>query len=329
MPLLKLEASFAMMRVVGDAPFIAAAGWLAGGGHPSEAGLWLTATALVLSRGAGNVINDIIDFEEDRVTNPWLPLPSGLLNLRQAMFTVVLLVVTVTVLLAASSGSLLEFVLAGALMLLGGGLVVLYSIAPAGPIATLIAASPFTVLALVPWVLAGADGSSIVFLFAGTLLYGLGMHVVTQLYDIDSDAEAGNRTIAVRGGPTRILTLGAAADLGTHLTTLGAAAKQGRLALICVLAAISAAILLFAYRVADRRQRTVRGRFARASSLKWLYRARLGGLIVFVAVFSPLTATGLCLAAAVAIPLLHAHERHVVSGGLARRLRAQESGEPA
>lgn len=327
MALLKLQASFAMMRVVGDAPFIAAAGWYAGGGSASDVGLWLTALALVLSRGAGNVINDIIDFEEDRVTNPWLPLPSGLLNLRQAVLTVALLVISVTVLLAASSGSLLEFLFAGALMLLGGGLVVLYSIAPAGPIATLIAASPFTILALVPWVLAGADGSSIVLLFAGTLLYGLGMHVVTQLYDIDGDAEAGNRTIAVRGGPTRILTVGAAADMGTHLTAVAAGFQQGRPALICLLAALSAAVLLYAYRVADRRQRTARGRFARASSLKWLYRARLGGLAVFVAVFSPPTALGLCLAAAIVVPLLHAHERHVVSGGLARRLETRTSGQ--
>lgn len=320
--LLRAEASVAMMRIVLDVPFIAAAGWFAAADGAWSWRLCCAILALMLAHGASNVINDIADLEQDQVTKSWLPLPSGLLDLRQAVATLALLSAAVVALVAAASAAREDFALAIALLVLGGVFVIAYSVMPGGRLAIAVASVPYGLVALTGWVLAGGGGEGIAAVLACVCLYGAASQVHAAIRDVDTDAEVGNRTVAVRFGSARSLAAAAACDVGANLAALAAGASAGRLALVAPLAALSTAAALAAYRRAARRQAELRGRFARVKATRGLAVVRYGALAALVAAFSPGAAAALCLAAAAAIPLLRRHERRVVGGSLRRRMFA-------
>ncbi len=322
--LLRAEASVAMMRIVLDVPFIVVAGWFAAADGTWSLRLCFAILALMLAHGASNVINDIADLEQDQVTKSWMPLPSGIVDLRQAVVTLAVISAAVVGLVAAASASPQSFVAALALLVLGGLLVIAYSLMPGGRLALAVASVPYVLVALTGWTLAQRGGAEILAVVAGVWLYGVASQVHAAIRDVDTDADVGNRTVAVRYGPERSLVLAAACDVGANLAALAAAAAAGRLALVAPLAALSVGATAVAYRRAARRQASsaLQGRFARVKSMRGLALVRYGALAALVAAFSPGGAAALCLAAAVTIPLLRRHERRVVGGGLRQRLFA-------
>src|SRR5690349_10885018 len=267
--LLRLEASVALMRPRFDSPFIVAAGWLCAGRGLWEAGFFFTAAALVLARGAANVINEILGREEDRLTNPWLPLPSGLLDLRQALASLVVLAAGVVAFTAAASPSRMVFVASLGLMVLGGALIVGYSLMPDGWPAIAVAATPFPLLALIGWTQAQGSGPEIAAVLACFYLYGAASQIENAVRGIDGDRETGRRTAAVRSGPGRSLRIAATCDIGAVSAALAVAAGQKRLAPVLPLAALVLGAALVAYRDSIPRQESpdLRGRFARVREM--------------------------------------------------------------
>ena len=320
--LLKAEASVAMMRLGLDAALMAPAGWLAAGESATDVRLWVTVAAIVLARGASNVINDITDIEKDRETNPWLPIPSGTVDPMQAVATLGFLSLGSVGLLAIASQSLVGLVASAGTMTAAAVLIAAYPYIPPGPIAMFVAACPVAAIPLTAWFAAGGGGAAILGVVGMAWLYGVPVNLHGAVRDVDTDLEIGQRTLAVRRGPRFVLTVCATADALAHAAAAAVAYGQGRLALVGPLAALSAAITVRAYAVAIRRQEdpAVRGRFRRVSSMRQLLLVRHGALILMVAAFSPGTAAILGAAAAVVLPLLRRHERRVASGGLRRAL---------
>ena len=322
--LLGLEASVALMRPRFDSPFIVAAGWLCAGRGLWDAGFLFTAAALVLARGAANVINEILGREEDRLANPWLPLPSGLLDLRQALVTLAVIAAGVVAFTAAASPSRAVFAASLGLMILGGALIVGYSLMPDGWPAIAVAATPFPLLALIGWTQAQGSGWEIAAVLASFYCYGAASQIENAVRGIDGDREAGRLTAAVRSGPGRSLRIAAACDAGAVAAALAAATAQRRLAPVLPLAALVLGAVLAAYRDSIPRQESpgLRGRIARVREMAALSRARFGILVVPVAAFSTAAALALALIAAVTLPLVRRHERRVVGGALRWRLSA-------
>jgi 4-hydroxybenzoate polyprenyltransferase len=322
--LLRVEASIAMMRLGLDAPLIVAAGWLCAGRALLDARFFCTTISLVLARGSSNVINDIVGREEDRLSNPWLPLPSGLLDLRQAVATLLALAAGVVGFAAAASASWSAFAVSLGLLVLGGVLIVGYSLMSGGLPAIAVAAMPYPVLALIAWALAQEGGAQIAPVLVACWCYGAGSQILGKVWDVDADREQGKRTVAVRFGPADSLRAAAACDLGAIAGALLAAAGQGRLPPVLGLAVLLLVALLAAYRDAVPQQESagVHGRFARVKAMRTLSRARLGTLLLLLAAFSIWAAAALALIAAAALPLLARHERRVVGGTLRRRMLA-------
>lgn len=322
--LLKLEASVALMRPRFDAPFIIAAGWLCAGQGLWDAGFFFTAAALLLARGSANVINDILGREEDRLANPWRPLPSGLVDLRQAVATLIVIAVGVVVFIALASPSRSVLVASLGLLILGGALIAGYSLMPDGWPAIAVAATPFPLLALIGWTQAQGSGGEIAAVLVSFYLYGAASQIENAVRGVDGDREAGRRTAPVRSGPGRSLWVAAACDAAAVAAALAAAAGQGNLAPVLPLAALVLGVTLVAYRDVVPRQEdpALRDRFARVREMRALSRARLGILVVPVAAFSALAAVALALLAAATLPLVRRHERRVVGGALRWRMSA-------
>jgi len=158
--------------------------------------------AIVALNGALFIVNDILDADGDKVTAPYLPLPSGLLTLAQAWLAagVGLLLTAVCLTAAAPSGARL----AGGAGLLA--LAILLSIAYSkvkdfGVVGSITVAFPQSMPAVVAWLLAGGGpvGEALLVL-AYLLLASVSNNVLAALRDTDKDPEAGNRTLAVRIG---------------------------------------------------------------------------------------------------------------------------------
>ena len=87
--LLRVEAGWWMSRTFLSnlATWAAVIGWVVA---DPDLGSWGRMLALVVAiialNGAMFIVNDILDADGDKVTAPYLPLPSGLLSLRQAWF---------------------------------------------------------------------------------------------------------------------------------------------------------------------------------------------------------------------------------------------------
>src|SRR5215212_6572669 len=241
--LLKVEASVAMMRVGLDAALMAPAGWLAAGGSATDVRLWLVVGAIVLARGASNVINDITDIEKDRETNPWLPIPSGTVDPMQAVATLGFLSLGSVALLAIATHSLAALVASTGTMTLAAALIAAYPYIPSGPIAMFVAACPVAAIPLTSWFAAGGGGgTAILGVVAMAWLYGVPVNLHGAVRDVDTDREIGQRTLAVRRGPRFVLAVCAAADALAHVAAAAVAWGEGRLALVGPLAAVSATI---------------------------------------------------------------------------------------
>ncbi|EEP70559.1 hypothetical protein MCAG_00886 [Micromonospora sp. ATCC 39149] len=203
--LLRVEAAWWMSRTFLSnlATWAALIGWIAA--DPQLLG-WPRMIALVVAvvalNGAMFVVNDILDADGDAVTAPYLPLPSGLLTLRQAWLAAgagVLVAAVGLVLAARTTGRLLT----GAVLLLAGiVLSAAYSkVKDYGIWGSLTVALPQSVPAAVAWVVAGGGpvGEALLVL-TYLLLASVSNNVLAALRDVEKDPAAGNRTLAVRIG---------------------------------------------------------------------------------------------------------------------------------
>jgi len=207
-------------------------GALTAGAHGSTVPVLLAALTAALVAGAGNVFNDIMDVDIDRVNRPARPLPAGRLSSRAARFEALLL---------ALVGGGLAWGLSPAHGLLAGAVVAglfLYSIYLKnsvlwGNVAIgLIAAAAFPYGALA----AGALGRS--WIPAGfAFLFHLGREIVKDIEDVEGDRARGIQTLPLRWGRSRAAWLASTIYLFLMIFTLvpWIAGLYGRAYLVLVL----------------------------------------------------------------------------------------------
>jgi 4-hydroxybenzoate polyprenyltransferase len=309
---------------------IAIPGWLAASGSTSVGRLAALVGAMMGGRAGANVLTDIFDREKDRVTAPELPLPSGLVTVRQAIGLFCFIVFAILLLLALASETLSGFLLGLAGFAFGGISIGIYSfVKPYAWMAVTVTGFAYLSAPLAAWLVAGGGWSAeagIVFVYA--MLYGAAANVFSTLRDVDKDGQVGNFSIAVRLGPAHALKLGLSLQALTALCVFGIALLVHRFSLGLLVLFASLAMIIYAYVVSAQRQELARSRHERFR-LMWpvdIARQNVGPTMVQ----SPTIGIAAALLFAVGVMIeVHGYVRRINDGGLLKVVARRRGSEPA
>jgi 4-hydroxybenzoate polyprenyltransferase len=274
--------------------------------------------------GALFIVNDILDAEGDRVTAPYLPLPSGLVGKRQAWAGAVGYFLVGVVALALACHTMAAFGEAAGLTLATVALSMVYSkVKDEGVVASLVISIPQTVPVVVGWRLAGGGRPwALVLVVVCHLVACVSNNILAALRDVDLDPVVGNRTLPVRIGAASAFRLAARTAYAAvaPILVLAVVVPGGWRGLPVAAAAVVA--LATSYR-GTRATFTEPGR-GRVQRMADMRSFKLGVYLLHVAVaacFSPLTA--LVAGALLYLMLRYGgriYHRRVICGGLRRSL---------
>jgi 4-hydroxybenzoate polyprenyltransferase len=332
--LVKAESAWWMSRVLLSnlGGWTATMGWVAANpdAHslPRLVALYI---AITLAGGAVFVVNDILDAEGDAVTAPYLPIPAGLVTVREARALLGAFLVGASLALYLAGGGLARFAVAAGLIIGGFVLVLLYSkVKSEGLLASVVVTIPQTVVpAAVGWVV--ADGGArwrLIALLVYCVLAGVSNNVLAALRDVDRDGAVGNRTLPVRKGAPAAFRF--AALLGVlaliPVALLAVDGERGQWAWPFVGAAV--AVIAFCYRPLLRKfAEPERGRTQRLKDLQVYKFAEYLRHTAAVAAFNPVIAV---VVGVLFYTGLHGgyvlYRRRLVSGALRRSWDRAEGG---
>jgi 4-hydroxybenzoate polyprenyltransferase len=325
--LLRLEGTWWMMRVSIWMAIMVPAGSFAAAESPSPAKLLAAVLATVLAGGLAVVINDVLDREKDEVTAPELPLPSGVVTLSQALVFGGAVALCTIALWGLASTTLFGWVMA---LLASGGagvLVVLYSFAkPYGLIGPVIGGLAYSTIPVAAWSAAGGGIGpypiEIVIIYA--VLIGTGGIIHAAIRDVDTDAEVGNQTVAVRLGAERALLLGTSFYLGSTICVAWAGVVSSHAAAGAVLSFATALTVVYAHLTAHRRMTgSITGRVMRVNAMRPATLSRLACHLALIAIVSPLLAAAIGAISLVVLPLqIAGYRARIYRGGLRKALEA-------
>lgn len=208
---LRAEAVLWITRPVSiTTAFIAIPGWLAAKSSTSTTRLVAMVVAIMAGRMAANVVNDLFDKDKDRVTAPYLPLPSGLLTVRQAILVVgVLAGCMFALLFLAAAANWSRFFLGVGGVTVGALVYSTYSFVKPYPVIAL-AVTGFVYMCppTTAWIIAGGGWSiEFVVVLYYALMCGIAANVFSGIRDVGRDADVGNYSVAVRLGVKKALLL--------------------------------------------------------------------------------------------------------------------------
>lgn len=186
---------------------ISAAGWVVGHGGATSVmeGLFLT-TLLASMQAFMFVVNDLHDARRDRITAPYLPLPSNLLSHRFAVAEAVGLGAVFLGSAWALAPTGIVFLVVVMTVPPALGVLAFYSRTKAAWFSSLLGSSAAASFLTWAWLLAGyREPGAFALLYVIASLHGVHNNVRAQLYDIEGDPKAGTVTLAVRLGPLRAL----------------------------------------------------------------------------------------------------------------------------
>ncbi len=325
-PLLKVEAAWWMTRIylsnINVWPGIM--GWLAADRHPPVAGPVELCLFALLAGGALFIVNDIFDAEGDKVTAPYLPLPSGLLNPSQSWVAAGIYLGAGIVALGLSSRTVVHFALAVGITVVASVGSGLYSkVKNDGLFASIVISIPQSLTAVIAWVLAG--GGRVWWLLAIVaycLCACVSNNILAALRDVDLDPVVGNKTFPVRvGGPKAFKVAAGIAMLAVvPVVVLGIAVGGGWPALIIGAAAVTVMGTCYRRTLASF-EKPNRGRTGRMKDMK---RFKQGEYVRHVAVAAAFSLPwALAAGAVLQASLLIGHRiytHRLIKGGIARSL---------
>lgn len=320
------SSSFSLALLVAPAWFVAK-------DPPSTTRFIVFIVAIAFFGGFVQILNDIMDRENDTISASYLPLPSGLVTVPQAIATATAVGGVVVVGIAVGSSSL------GRLAFGLGGLVLVSVMLAAytrlkrrliiGPVTH---ASMTTLISVTSWAFAGAGRTGLAALvFAFTFLFGFASNANATLRDIDQSGSLED-TIAVRLGVRGTLFLVAALDLVCNgiVVVLGNALGAPMWTVATFVAvAVGWRVWALARVVPSTRQDDGR---ERADRLRDLKPTSLSRFATQLAIYSVLSAPAALVGFAVVwlFSLLdRVYTRRIVRGELARRIDFSTSGGPA
>lgn len=274
---LRAEAAFWITRPVSiTTAFIAIPGWLAAESSTSTTRLVAMVAATMASRMAANVVNDLFDKDKDRVTAPWLPLPSGLLTVRQAMLVVGVLVGCMLVLLFVAAANSSRFFLGVSGVIVGALVYSAYSFVKSYPvIAMAVTGFGYMCPPTIAWIVAGGGWSiELVVVLCYALVCGIAANVFSNIRDVDRDADVGNYSVAVRLGVERALLLSLTLEVVACLCIFGIAILRHRLIFGVVTGTVSIGLLTLAYLKSAKKLQLASSRTERMMLMGPIYLAR-------------------------------------------------------
>jgi 4-hydroxybenzoate polyprenyltransferase len=203
---LRLEGMFWLTRpqsFFSQVP-IALAAWSlgAGGFVAGELGkVLLLVVFLMAFQAVMFVVNDIYDAEKDRISAPYMPIPSGIVTRNLAIAEAALLGLIFIGSFFAISHDWFAVVAVLVTIPAALGTMKLYGATKSAWFSPLLGFTTFASAALWAWLMAGRQNQTafaLLFLAAG--LHGIHANVRAQLRDIEGDPKAGNLTLAARLG---------------------------------------------------------------------------------------------------------------------------------
>ncbi|MQY03731.1 UbiA family prenyltransferase [Actinomadura macrotermitis] len=180
--------------------------------HPL--GVWRIVGLVVFTAAAGGalfIVNDILDADGDRVTAPYLPLPSGLVTVGQAWAATGAYFAAGIAALYLACGTPGRFGVAAGLTAATVVLSMAYSkVKDGGVVASVVISIPQTIPAVIAWYLAGGGRPwALALVVVYHLTACVSNNILAALRDVDLDPQVGNRTLPVRLGAARAFRLAA------------------------------------------------------------------------------------------------------------------------
>ncbi|HEY3827828.1 MAG TPA: UbiA family prenyltransferase [Solirubrobacteraceae bacterium] len=324
--LLRVEGAWWMMRMNIWMPIMVPGGWLAARHPASDWKLLAAAVATALAGGLAVVINDILDRKKDAVTAPELPLPSGVVTLPLALLTAATLAVCIVGFWRIASVSWVAWAYVLGVAALGGALVVAYSFAkPYGIVAPAVAGCAYATIPACAWLATGGGRGAypVILALLYAMLIGAGGTIHAALRDVETDAEVGNWTVAVRLGPERTLRLGSILYGSATMCVLVVALTGGHPDSRVPLVALAALGIVSAHTYAARLQLRsgTLGRAGRAKAMRPATLSRLGSHLALIAEGSvPIAAVVGCASAVLLVAQIFGYRRRIFQGGLRHSL---------
>jgi 4-hydroxybenzoate polyprenyltransferase len=304
-------------------------GWAAAQayGHRTGAGpLVLLALYVAFAGGALFIVNDILDADGDQVTAPYLPLPSGLLTMRQSWAWAGAYLAAGIAALYLAAGAPGRFALSLGITVAGVLAAMAYSkVKEDGFIASIIVTIPQTLPAVIAWLLAGSGPLwALGVVVAYCVLACISNNILAALRDVDLDGEVDNRTLPVRigGAPAFRLAARIAFTALGPIAVLCVAAPHGWWA--APVGLVAAAILGGACRrTLTTFEETGRGRVQRMKDLKTF---KLGEYVRHAAVVAAFDPTLALVAGVLMYASLYfghrVYTRRLINGDIRRALAA-------
>jgi 4-hydroxybenzoate polyprenyltransferase len=324
--ILKTEALWWMSRPVSRTSIILPIlGWATANYHSSTVRFLTLLLFIILAKFAYALQNDLVDEEDDAISNPHLPLPSKMLSRREAIVFMWLAITGAVVSLYYASGDLTIFVtntLLLATVFVAGYLYCTFK--HTGFVASILAAVPFPIGVIMGWLVGGKGNLEYLLIVACyTVITGFCNNVLAALWDMDKDPLVGNYTIPVRIGARKAFWLVIALSIVNTalIVLLSWIVPQGYYSL----PVLGVALVILTVSIGpslDKFSQSDRGRFQRLDDV-WLW--SLGSYLRTVAVICVFSLPlGLIVGTIVGIAsevMLRGYNRRIVEGSLLKDLK--------
>lgn len=165
---------------------------------------------LMTFQAAMFVVNDLYDAHRDKVSAPYMPIPSGVVSQRAAFTEAVVLGLVFVGCIFALARDWFGIIAVLITLPAAVGTMKLYGMTKSAWFSPLLGSTTFASAALWAWLLAGRQNlDAFLLLFVIAALHGVHANVRAQLRDIEGDPQAGTVTLAARLGAKRTMWLAA------------------------------------------------------------------------------------------------------------------------
>lgn len=204
--MLSLEGCFWLTRpqsLFSQVP-IALAAWSIGRGgiRASEAlNVLILILFLMVFQAAMFVVNDVYDAHRDKISAPYMAIPSGVVSRRAAVIEAALLGAIFVGCIVVNSRDAFGILAVLITIPAALGTMKLYGLTKSAWFSPLLGSTTFASAALWAWLMAGHQNFNVfLLLFGVAALHGIHANVRAQLRDIEGDPQAGAVTLAARMG---------------------------------------------------------------------------------------------------------------------------------
>ena len=204
------QSLFSQVPIALSASAIAGGGLVGSGiGH-----VLLLIVFLTTFQAAMFVINDLHDADSDKVSAPYMPIASGVMTRRAALFEAIALGAVFLGCIFLLAQDWFGRLAVAATIPAALGTMKLYGATKSSWFSPLLGSTTFASAALWSWLLSGhRNAITFLVLFIVACLHGIHANLLAQLRDIEGDPKAGHLTLAAQWGPRPTMWVAASVRL--------------------------------------------------------------------------------------------------------------------